>query len=152
MYGKNLYQGKFTPKNPKKYKGNPKDIVYRSSWELQLMVILDSEPNVIKWSSEEVVIPYVSPVDGKPHRYFMDFWVMTKNRRTGEVNETLIEVKPKKFLSPPAERKRKTKKYLEEVRYFAVNQAKFEAAKRYAEKRGMKFTIMTEDHLKNGRR
>ena len=69
------YQGKFKPKNPSKYKGDPTNIVYRSSWELKLMMYLDTHPNVLKWGSEEIVIPYESPVDGRMHRYFPDFFV-----------------------------------------------------------------------------
>lgn len=148
MYKKDkLHQGRFTPKNPEKYKGNPREIYYRSSWELQLMIILDSEKNVIQWNSEETIVPYISPVDNRPHRYFVDFWVKKRNR-DGEVEEVLIEVKPKKFLTKPAERKRKTKQYIQEVQAFAVNQAKWKYAEEYARKRGMKFMIMTEDHLR----
>ena len=76
---KSKYKGIFKPYNPAKYRGNPTNIVYRSSWELKLMIHLDKHPDVIWWSSEEVTIPYISPIDGRPHRYFPDFIVHLKN-------------------------------------------------------------------------
>ena len=69
------YKGYFKPKNPKKYKGDPTNIIYRSSWECKLMIRLDEDPNVISWGSEEIIIPYRSPIDNKIHRYFVDFIV-----------------------------------------------------------------------------
>jgi len=81
------YKGKFVPIEPGKYKGNPRNIIYRSMWERQCMVYFDRNENVIEWSSEEVVIPYVSPWDNKIHRYYPDFLVKVKK---GQVIETRI--------------------------------------------------------------
>jgi hypothetical protein len=74
------YKGFFKPKNPDKYMGNPTNIIYRSSWELKLMIRLDEDPSIISWGSEEVVIPYRSPIDNRIHRYFVDFIVNKINR------------------------------------------------------------------------
>ena len=41
------YKGKFTPKNPQKYKGNPKNIIYRSSWERRFMSYCDKTKEVL---------------------------------------------------------------------------------------------------------
>ena len=87
------YQGRFKPKNPSKYMGDPTNIIYRSGWELKLMSFLDVQDNVIRWSSEEVVIPYRSPIDGKRHRYFPDFYVEQINTNN-KIDKILIEVKP----------------------------------------------------------
>ena len=94
------YKGKFKPKNRTKYKGDPDKIIYRSLWELRFMRYLDSTPSILKWSSEEVVVPYRSPIDGRRHRYFPDFWIRVKTS-DGSVKESLIEIKPKTQCSPP---------------------------------------------------
>ena len=94
------YKGKFKPKNPNKYFGDPTKIVYRSLWERKCMVTFDENPNVISWASEELCIPYLSPVDGKVHRYFPDFLVELINK-DGDVETLLIEVKPKKQTDLP---------------------------------------------------
>jgi hypothetical protein len=63
-------QGRFKPMNPQKYKGDPSNIIYRSSWELKLLQYLDKHPQIDWYASEELVIPYMSPIDGRMHRYF----------------------------------------------------------------------------------
>lgn len=145
-------QGFFKPKNPKKYKGDPTNIVYRSGWELKLMLYLDSRPEVVSWSSEEITIPYRSPKDGRIHRYFPDF-VVTKINKDGKKETTLIEVKPSKQTQPPVRTRGKSNKtFLTEVFEWGKNQAKWEAAKEYCKDRGWKFEIFTEKQLgiKNG--
>ena len=89
------YSGKFKPKNYKKYKGDPTKIFYRSLWERRFMVYCDNNPNIIEWGSEELIIPYISPLDKKPHRYFPDFYIKYVNGNGQTVRE-VIEVKPKK--------------------------------------------------------
>lgn len=140
------YKGIFRPTNPGKYKGNSSNIVYRSSWELKMMMLLDTHPEIITWSSEEVVIPYISPIDNRRHRYFMDFYVMKKNP-DNTIEEMLIEVKPKAQTKPPKVQTKKTKRYITEVKTWGVNSAKWEAAERFCNARGWKFMIFTEDEL-----
>ena len=140
------YQGRFKPKNPKKYLGDPTNIIYRSGWELKFMRFCDSHPNVIQWGSEEVVIPYISPIDGKVHRYFTDFIVKQLNTM-GKKETLIIEVKPKSQTKPPEKKSRVTKRYLTEVKTWGVNQAKWKAADEFCKDRGWKFRIVTEDDL-----
>ena len=140
------YKGKYKPKFPQKYIGNPTKIIYRSLWERKFMVFCDINKNVLEWGSEEVVIPYRSPVDGKMHRYYVDFIVKTK-RDDGIVETSIIEVKPKKQCQPPKVPKRKTRRFLNEVKRWGINSAKWEAAEKYSELRGWKFKILTEDVL-----
>ena len=102
------YRGKFKPKNPKKYKGNPTNIVYRSLLERRFMVYLGNTPAVLKWSSEEIIIPYVSPIDNRVHRYFPDFYMKYKNKYGMTVNQ-LIEIKPSKQTKPPNPKRKLTK-------------------------------------------
>lgn len=143
------YKGKFNPLNPKKYKGDPTNIIYRSRWELKLMSDLDKHPDVIEWSSEEIIIPYRNPITGKVHRYFPDFYVKKKNYSDGKIETCIIEVKPKKETAPPKIQsgKNPTKRYLIEVETWGKNEAKWKAAEAYCKDRGWKFLIFTEDHL-----
>jgi len=145
-----VYRGVFKARNPGKYKGDYNNIVYRSRWELKLMMHLDEHPDVLEWSSEEVVIPYMSPIDGKRHRYFVDFFVKKKNRG-GAIESVLIEVKPLAQTRPPevkiSKGQKPTRRYINEVMTWGVNEAKWRAATQYCEDRGWKFIIMTEKEL-----
>ena len=142
------YKGFFKPSNPQKYKGNPANIIYRSRWELLVMDRFDKDPNVLWWGSEETIVPYRSPIDGRLHRYFVDFTVKFKTT-DGKTKTALIEVKPLAQTKPPViqESKKKTKKYISEVMTWGVNEAKWKAAKEYCEDRGMDFIILTEKEL-----
>lgn len=140
------YSGKFKPKNYKKYKGDPTKIYYRSLWERRFMMYCDNNPNITEWNSEEIVIPYISPVDKRVHRYFPDFYIKYVTAEGKTIRE-IIEVKPKKQLKPPKEPKRKTKRYLTEVATYVVNQTKFKTTSEYCADRKFKFRILTEDHL-----
>jgi len=102
------HQGKYKPVNPRKYKGDLNNIVFRSSWELNYFRYCDTNSNILKWSSESVVIPYVSPIDGEYHRYFMDVY-MKYRTKLGLIEEVLIEIKPYDQTQPPKPQKRKTK-------------------------------------------
>ena len=135
------YKGKFRPENYKKYKGDYTKITYRSWWELKFMKYLDRQPNVLSWSSEEVIIPYKSPIDNKWHRYYPDFWVKTKQ------GETLVEIKPKKQTRPPKLNPKNKRRYLNEVKTWGINEAKWKAAVSVCETKGWKWQIMTEDTL-----
>lgn len=139
-------QGYFKPRNPEKYLGDPTNIVYRSSWELKVLLHLDAHPDVIAWSSEEVQIPYISPIDGKRHTYFPDFLVQKKNAQ-GIIETDLVEIKPKKQMSPPKKPKKITKAFLNEVEAWGKNSAKWVAAEEYCRQRGWKFYVLNEDHL-----
>ncbi|NDB59780.1 head completion protein, partial [bacterium] len=103
-------QGFFKPKHPEKYKGDANNIVYRSGWEKRVMDWCDTNKNVVSWSSEEVIIPYISPIDNRPHRYFVDFYVQAKDNN-GNLQTYLLEVKPKAQTIEPKPQSRKTKKY-----------------------------------------
>ena len=140
------YKGKFLPKNPKKYKGDPTNIVYRSLWELRVMKYLDDNTAVIEWGSEELAIPYKCPTDNRWHRYFPDFIV--KVRKADGTSQTMIlEVKPQKETKEPKKRKKITKQYITEVATWGKNQAKWKAASEYCADRGWIFKLITEAEL-----
>lgn len=142
----NYYKGKFKPKFPEKYSGDFTNIIYRSSWELKFMNWCDNNASVIKWSSEETIIPYRCPTDNRFHRYFVDFRIQIKSK-DGQLKTYLVEVKPAGQTQPPVYQGRKTKRYITEALTFMKNQAKWEAAEQYCLDRGWEFKIITEREL-----
>ena len=141
------YKGRYTPKNPKKYKGDYHNIVYRSLWERKFMVYCDNSDNILEWGSEEIIIPYLSPWDGKLHRYFPDFYIKVK-QSDGGLKKFIIEVKPKKQCKPPdSSPKRKTRKWFSEVKTWGINEAKWKSASEWCSNNDMEFKILTEDEL-----
>ncbi len=140
-------QGRFHPQNPEKYKGDVQNIIYRSSWELKFMQWCDRNPNVIEYASEEFCIPYLSPIDGRVHRYFPDF-IMKVKEQSGQVKNYIIEIKPKKQTVPPVQTsKKRNRTFINEVKTYAVNEAKWKAAEEWCKDRLLKFMIITEDQL-----
>jgi hypothetical protein len=140
-------QGKFKPLHPEKYKGDPTGIIYRSSYELKFMNYCDLNESISEWKSEEFFIPYRSPIDNRIHRYFPDFFIKYKDKE-GNMRKVIIEVKPKKDLKMPEQSpKRKTKSWVYSVKAYAVNQAKWSAAREFCADRGYEFRIFTEDEL-----
>lgn len=147
------YSGKFKPRNISKYRGKVDQITFRSLWERTLFTYCDNKDFVVKWSSEDYncVIPYFDPVKNKQRRYFCDVWARIRHPVSGEYQDFLIEVKPKKETREPAKPKRQTAKsktrYLTECATYATNMAKWEAAMKYCKKKNMRFMIFTEDQL-----
>ena len=133
------YKGKFTPKTPKKYIGDPNNIIYRSSWEQRVFARLDIDPNIIKWASEEFAIPYLSPIDNRVHKYYPDVYVENVN---GE--KFVVEIKPDKQTRPPQKPTRNSKRYITEVSTYMINKSKWDAAEIFCKKHNLKFIIATE--------
>jgi len=148
------YKGRFRPENPGKYKGDPTKIIYRSLWEFKFFRHIDKHPDVIWWQSEEVIVPYRSPIDGKSHRYFPDVIVHVRDKKTSVPKTIMIEIKPKAQTKPPdVSKKNATKsgrisrRYLNEVKTWGVNEAKWKAARQFCESKGWEFAIYTEHEL-----
>lgn len=106
----------------------------------------DTNPNVLEWGSEEIIIPYLSPIDNRVHRYFVDFYVKIKTAE-GKIEKYLIEIKPSKFTKQPVKPKKVTKRFIEEVQTWGINQSKWKNAQEYCENKGWKFMIITEKEL-----
>jgi len=141
------YNGKYRPRYPRKYKGDPTNIVYRSLWERKFMNYCDLNESVNEWQSEEFFIPYVSPLDNRVHRYFPDFLIKYKDSKK-RLRTMVVEVKPKKETKmPPTNPKKRTKSWAYSVRNWAINQAKWKAAREFCKDRNYEFKIMTEDDL-----
>ena len=134
------YRTKFMPKNVKKYIGDVSSITCRSLWERHVCKFLDESDSILKWSSEEIVIPYLNPIDKKIHNYYPDFLVEMRTE-SNEKEVWLLEVKPKKqtFLKENASKR--------EIVTWTINTAKWKAAESYCIKHGIKFKIMTEKDL-----
>ena len=135
----------FKPSHPKKYKGDPTNIICRSSWERRFCNWCDLNESILEWGSEEFWIPYRAP-DGKVRRYFPDFIIKVKENN-GDVKTYVIEVKPKKQTRPTKKKNNVTKSYLYECKTYAVNQAKWKAANEWCEDRRIEFKIITEREL-----
>lgn len=138
-------------KNPTKYVGT-RPLTCRSGWEITFATkVLDANPSVIEWGSESLIIPYIDPNDGKQHRYFPDFWLKVKDT-TGNIKEFVVEIKPLKELSAPKEPLKKTRSYVNAVRTYIKNTAKWDAAKKICEDqrqtgRNVEFLILTEKDI-----
>jgi hypothetical protein len=137
-----FHKRKFIPIFPEKYTGDPSNIIMRSSWETRFASWCDKNPSVLKWSSEETIIPYKCPTDNRIHRYFVDFKITVTTGKT-----YLVEVKPKTQTQPPIYPGKRTQRYLQESLAFMKNQAKWEAANEFAKDRGWEFKIITEHEL-----
>ena len=141
------YKGNYSPRNPNKYKGDPQGIVYRSSWERTFCKWCDMREDVVQWASEEMCIQYKDPVQKKVRRYFPDFIIKVRES-DGLIVTKMIEIKPhKEVVGPERNPKRKTKSWLYAVQMYVNNQAKWEAARKFCEKQGWQFVIITEYEL-----
>ena len=141
-------KSRYKPSYPEKYQGNPNNIICRSSWERKFCRWCDLNKSIVSWASEEFSIPYVSPVDNRVHRYYPDYLIKVKES-TGKVKTYVIEVKPKKQTAPPKKPKRQTKSYIYECQMYAVNQAKWKAAKEFCADNRVEFKIITENELES---
>lgn len=139
-------QGIYRPIHPDKLIGAVQAI-YRSSFELKFFKWCDLNPNVIKWGSENVAIPYECPTDRRLHRYYVDNVVIIKEGN-GQLGKYLIEIKPKTQTVPPVHSPhKKSTTILYEQLTWVKNNAKWEAAKKFCEKKGYKFLLLTEEEL-----
>lgn len=140
-------QGKYKVKNPEKYEGNHSQIFYRSSWELKYFNWVDTNPSVVKWSSEEIIVPYVCPTDGRAHRYFPDSKIQIRGK-DGTLHTWLVEIKPASQTVPPKPRaKNNNKRFLIEAGTYIKNKSKWLAAEQFCKDRGWSFIILTEKEL-----
>jgi hypothetical protein len=137
-----FHKRKFIPIFPEKYTGDPTNIIMRSSWETRFASWCDKNPSVLKWSSEETVIPYRCPTDNRIHRYFVDFKITVNTGKT-----YIVEVKPAAQTQPPIYPGRQTQRYITESLTFIKNKAKWEAAIEFSRDRGWEFKIITEKEL-----
>lgn len=142
------YKSKYKPKNPQKYVGNPNNIICRSLWERTFCKYLDENVNIVRWSSEELQIPYVSPVDNKPHMYYPDF--LFEIKKGNNVETIVVEIKPKKQTKQPILGTKSKRTFITETLQFEINKAKWESASMFCNKNGWKFMILTEDNIFKG--
>lgn len=141
--GKKIY----IPRNPEKFTG--KYVMIRSRYEENFAKWCDKNPGVVNWSSEQIAIPYYDPTYRKVRRYYPDFAIRVLNNDGSPVNY-IVEIKPTKEVKPPKLNPRKKKEtFIKEMATYRTNQAKWKAAEEFCSRRGMKFKIITEEHLAN---
>ena len=142
--------GTYKPINGEKYNGEY-PIIFRSGLEEAFMEIIDSTPSVLSWSSESFIVPYISPIDHRPHRYFPDFVLKILNNQNIE-EWIIVEIKPDSQTRPPNMPRKKTPKrmnrYKKDLYQWLVNKEKWKAAKKIAKDKGAKFMIITEKWFK----
>ena len=139
------YKTRYIPENASKYIGDPSKVICRSLWERKVCKWMDFNENVIRWGSEELSVPYISPKDNRTHRYYPDFIAEVKNSK-GTIETLMIEVKPKKQTQKP-KTKKTSKSFITENMIFEINNSKWKAAKKYCKNNGWRFVILTEEHL-----
>lgn len=137
---------RWSPQHPEKYDGNSTTIITRSSWEVKFANWCDLNSSVVKWSSEETVVPYRCGTDQKIHRYFLDFKIQVRNK-LGGLKTYLVEIKPESQSKPPVFKGKNTKRYITESLTYVKNMSKWEAADRFAKDRGWEFIVLNESHL-----
>lgn len=141
------YKNKFFPKNTSKYIGDFNKILCRSLWERKFCKYLDENKNILRWSFENIKIPYKSPIDNKPHHYIPDF-LIEKRDKNGDISTLIVEIKPFKQTKQPILSENISKKtHSKNMEMFLINQAKWQAAKEFCEKNDLKFMIITEKEL-----
>lgn len=144
-------QGFYKPLNPHKYIGDPNTIIYRSSWEHKFCISCDINPNIIKWSSEPIAIPYHNIITKKSAKYYVDFFIMVKKGE--DLCKYIVEVKPSSQLKKPVfegnQTEKKLKSYNWLLKAYIMNKCKFEAAQIYAKGQGWEFVICTETFFSN---
>jgi hypothetical protein len=140
------HQGRFNPRNPEKYKGDVRNIIYRSSWELKFLQWCDRNDSILEYGSEEFFIPYRDPTTGKIRRYFPDAYVKVKES-SGNIKKYIIEIKPLRQTQPPVPGKKKKQTLITEALTYEKNCAKWEAARSWCADRMLEFKILTEHDL-----
>ena len=121
-------RGRYQPTNIEKYDGNANKITYRSLWERRFMLYCDRSSSILKWSSEELHIPYISPMDNRWHNYYPDFLVTIVDK-DNVTRTVLVEIKP------------------HFQRSYKINKAKWKFAEAYCVKHNYEFKVLTEKEL-----
>lgn len=141
------HQGIYHPINPHKLIG--KNPTFRSGWEKSYFLSLDQNPNVIRWGSEVVKLPYIFNLDNKKHNYYID--VYFEKKTNDKIYKVLVEIKPEKELFPPEKPKKQTYKSMKNFHYrlltYNKNQSKWKFCSEFSRTNGMEFYILTENGI-----
>lgn len=134
------HQGCLDPKVLKKYYASMKNepVIYRSGLELQFIQFCEGNPNILRWASEPIAIPYYNRLAKKERNYYPDY-IIENNK--GE--KTIVEIKPDEQTHKPHEN---DSAWLKEQ--WIINIDKWQSAKKFAESNNMKFIIITEKFFK----
>lgn len=149
MYAGRTQQGRYHPRNPEKYVGDINKIRFMSSWEREAHQFFDNNPNILRWSSEEIGIPYLNAIDNKYHTYYPDYWIEYRNRK-GEIVQEIIEVKPAAQVKRPSAKGKSRKVQLYEQLTYVKNMSKWKYAQAFCDAHRIRFRIITEKQLFKG--
>ncbi len=143
-------QGYYKVNNIEKYAGDPRVVIFRSSWERKFMIMCDLNPQILRWGSEPLEIKYLSPIDNRMHVYNVDFFIEVCDNDK-KITRYLVEVKPSSQIDkePILEGRLTEKKVANHaalVKAYHVNKAKQRAALQWAADRGMKYIVLTEEN------
>ena len=130
------HQGVVDPKKCRKYFDSCKNepIIYRSGLEYQFIQFCENSPTVAKWASEVLKIPYFSRLDNKECNYYPDYVI-----ENSKGVRCVVELKPyNQTLKPDMT----DSTWIKEQ--WIKNVDKWNAAKAFCEKNGLKFIIITE--------
>jgi len=155
--GRNYLQGVLTVQNlthPEKYVGKrTNEIIFRSSWERSFFNLLDRTESILEWSSEEICITYINPVDRRKHRYFPDIYMKFKTH-DGRIREKIVEIKPyEQTIKPTIKESWSQKKKVETAGDWLKNCAKWASARewclreKHVSGRDISFEILTEKDI-----
>jgi len=143
--GKKYHQGQYRVVNTSKFVGSNGIAIYRSSWEKLSFSILDRNPKILRWGSENVVIPYSDPTrGGSIHKYVVDLFIEYIDARTGKTRTILAEIKPYSQTQLPVKGRKSKTTYMYQILEFSRNQAKWLSAKAFCKKKGWEFLLWTE--------
>ena len=105
------------------------------------MRLCDEHPNVAKWASESIKIPYRHPLTGKQTIYVPDFFILYNGKNKKRTAE-LIEVKPNNQAKLES-----IGKNAQNQAAYIVNKAKWEAAGKWCKRQGIRFRVITESDI-----
>jgi hypothetical protein len=165
---KNYNQGNYVPENKEKVlKLNSEGgLYYRSGLELKMMVWLDNKKEVIRWGAECIKVPYQlthyesnGDINLKSHVYYPDFYYELL-LSDGTISKVISEVKPmkeyidviklqeKKLTFPENGTSKGLKNFEYTLKMAQKNNEKWQSMIKWADMKGWKFIIITEDHFK----
>ena len=134
-----FHQGVYQVQNPHKYVGD-KPPYFRSSWESAFCRMCDNHPNIVRWASEYIKIPYRNPITGRYTNYVPDFLIQYVDKN-GVEHVELIEIKPSSQTTMENARGTANKAAV------IVNAAKWEAAQEWCKRKGIRFKVVNEDQI-----
>lgn len=153
-------QGLYIPVNKEKLiKANTEGgVYYRSGLEKKMMIYLDQNSRILRWSAEYIRVPYkktewnanLKDFETTEHTYYPDFYYELQ-RQDGSTSRVVAEVKPYSETIEPTIKENMTGKQMKNLEYalkmYNKNLQKWKYMIEYCERKGFEFIIITEKNL-----